>query len=199
MSRFLLLFTGFLLITAALQAQMTGTYNDPRDGNEYYWVKVGKQVWMAENLRYQVVGSWAYNYDSIHEMKFGRLYSWDVAQSACPKGWHLPAPKEWNALIQTLGGPDEAGGRMQQMDTLAKRTDLAATGSPNPKISSLFSGIRYPDMKFSSLNLWGGCWSTVKVNDSVAENYLFARGSKSIVTSTNARGTGLSVRCVRNK
>ena len=102
-------------------------------------------------------------------------------------------------MIAAFGGPDAAGGHMQDMDTLAKRTDVAATGNSTRKISSLFSGIRYPDATYSSLNLWGGCWSTAKVNDSVAETYLFARGSKSIVTSTHSKAAAMSVRCVRNK
>ncbi len=190
---------GLMLMTAVTRAQTHGTFTDPRDGNEYYWNKAGKQAWMADNLRYQVAGSWAYDYDSVHEMKFGRLYSWETAQKACPKGWHLPSPKEWSALIVALGGPDLAGGKLQDMDTLANRKDPAATGNTAKKISSLFCGIRYRDMNFSGLNLWGGCWSSASVNDSVAETYLFARGSKSVAVSTNDKAAGMAVRCVRNK
>jgi len=35
----------------------SGVYTDERDGNEYRWTRVGNQIWMAQNLRYNDNGN----------------------------------------------------------------------------------------------------------------------------------------------
>src|SRR5262249_32332309 len=31
--------------------------------------------------------------------KYGRLYAFSAAETACPSGWHLPDEKEWDAML----------------------------------------------------------------------------------------------------
>ncbi len=193
------LFFSLSILPVLLNAQAKQTFTDIRDNHVYHYVKIGAQSWMAENLRVNLpAGSWSYNNDSVNEKKFGRLYSWKAAQTACPKGWHLPSDKEWNVLIQSLGGSNLAGLKMQMMDTIAGAPGTAGTPAPGT-LSSLLSGVRHPDGSCIGMNFWGGCWSSGKVNDSVGNNVLFAHGSKDLGVSSNDKNSGFSVRCVRNK
>ncbi|MEI6682640.1 MAG: FISUMP domain-containing protein [Bacteroidota bacterium] len=193
----ILLFVSMMVFPLVMTAQDKGTFTDSRDGRVYAWVKIGTQTWMAENLKFDAkVGSWTYNNDTANLAVYGRLYNWKTAQAACPKGWHVPSDKEWGALIQTLGGGAEAGGKMIRMDTVVKVNRNINANNPGT-FSSLLSGIRHPDGSCIGINFWGGCWSSTKINDSTSNNVLFAHGRKDLDVSSNDKNAGFSVRCIK--
>jgi len=81
-----------------------GSFTDERDSKTYKTVKIDNQTWMAENLNYDAEGSQCYENDPANCTVYGKLYDWETAMKACPKGWHLPSKDEWLVLVNFTGG-----------------------------------------------------------------------------------------------
>ncbi len=184
----------------------TGTFTDKRDGQTYKWVRIGNQIWMAENLNYKTRNSWCYDNITTNCNKYGRLYDWEAAKSACPKGWHLPTDDEWKELEMYLGmsrsEADNTG-----YSGIGKGEKLKSTngwydnrnGTDEVGFSALPGGYRGGyNGPFHNLGYFGVWWSATEYgsdgawvrglgynNDKVGRNYDDKKG-------------GFSVRCVRD-
>lgn len=101
------------------------------EGNLYRTVKIGDQVWMAENLRttrfnnntaippvtsstewqeLDATGDPAYSWygnSTANRDLYGGLYNWFAVDrgNLCPAGWHIPSEAEFQALERTIGVP----------------------------------------------------------------------------------------------
>ena len=86
-----------------------GMLFDTRDGQSYPVVKIGSQIWLAENFRYLLTDEEIKKgYKSCVcckknlEKGYGRLYDWNTANAVAPEGWHLPSKEDFNELIDFI-------------------------------------------------------------------------------------------------
>ena len=195
------------------------------DGNTYQVIRIGSQVWMAENLRtskyndgadiplVQDLSSWTnlnsagycwYENDPGYKNPYGALYNWYavISNKLCPENWHVPTDYEWTVLIDYLGGVDVAGGKMKEIGTThwnspnSEATNQSEfTGLPGGQRSHLELG----NNGFDLINTYGIYWtSTVSTN--IDESYcwhMYYNDGK-VHRMQFRKRTGNSVRCIKD-
>jgi uncharacterized protein (TIGR02145 family) len=174
---------------------------DDRDGQKYKTVKIGDQTWMAENLNYQTKsGSWCYENKADNCKQYGRLYDWNAAMAACPKGWHLPANDDWTELV-TAAGSSGVSDKLKSKSGWGEQGEgSAGNGTDDYGFSALPGG--YRDSRNGTFSYagdgGGGYWWTATEN---GNGNAYHRGID-YINGVNAsenyeeKSRGFSVRCL---
>jgi len=185
--------------------KLSSDFTDSRDGQKYRTVKVGKQFWMAQNLNYQTEkGSWCNENNADNCNKYGRLYDWNTAKTACPKGWHLPSNNEWKELVTAVGSSG-AGKKLKSKNGWDDWEGKKRNGTDNYGFSALPGGFRSPDGSFVSGGDMGEWWTATDGSDGIYVRGManfFNEDETDDVSEININGVpngknfGYSVRCV---
>jgi uncharacterized protein (TIGR02145 family) len=187
----------FFICQIAGNSQTSDTITDSRDGNRYKIVKIRNQWWMAENLRFEASsGSWWWDEVLRYRSLFGCYYTFDVAKTVCPEGWHLPSDAEWHALCNTLGGTYVAGGKLKSKDVWASPNAGATNGTG---FSAVPGGFRDLDGTFTMAGYVGYYWSSTLT--SWGDGFMWFMGNEipGFRQGSYKTESGLNVRCIKDQ
>ena len=190
------------------------------DGNEYPVVKIGRQYWMASNLRvtrlndgtpirknenklsewatYEEPAYAAYNFDETLVEQYGYLYNkYNVNTGIiCPEGWSVPNDTDWQILCETLGGTEDNYGAWSDVGkALKSSTDWNGTNSSGFNAlpgGLLFTGGSAENTVFQSFGSEGNWWTTT---GNYTKTLVYGNDLERYMTSAKC---GVSIRCIYN-
>jgi|GEM_PF-1080423 len=146
-----------------------GRFTDPRDAKTYRTIRIGSQTWMAENLNFKTERSECYNNADSNCTKYGRLYYIDGAKIACPAGWRVPSPDDWDSLTRAVGGKQAgrfgewefAGKKLKSKKGWNSRMDGGSGGGTDDfGFSALPGGYGYSGGNFGDAGNKGTWWNS---------------------------------------
>ena len=197
-----------------------GSFIDDRDNHQYYSIRIGNQIWMAEDLNYvgnipqgtsgETSSTEPYRYPTEYCTEYStNLYNWPAAmnlasssnenpsgvQGVCPNGWHLPSEAEWQELYDTLGGSErDAGSQMVHswinVEPISESEYTYASGF-NVYYSNWYSGSYEGNHENATF------WSATASNTDEAYYHRIYSGSTDLLSGSSGKGYGFNVRCVK--
>lgn len=182
---------------------------DKRDNRKYKIIKIGTQIWFAENFAYlpQVdtlnVSVYGYKGNSVNKakatdsyQKYGALYSWEYAKKLAPEGWHLATDVDWLQLEKSIGIPKASVNTIGWRGVNDEVNYLKVSG--NSGFTVLFGGWRTDYGKFNFQQEHANFWCADAYDKDRAFERLIGVNNKRIGREYGNKGCGFSVRYVRN-
>ena len=190
------------------------------DGNIYSIVNIGKQEWMAEDLKttkfndgkkitlltddkkWKQLKTPAYCWfdnDSTNNINYGALYNWYAVNTKklCPMGWHVPSDIEWGTMINSLGDIDTRADKLKVTGNDFWKGTLS-TATNETGFSALPGGMRFDAGPFPLFGrnyaVW---WSSTGSNNFAWNRGLYITSSKTFRGHEDMR-SGFSVRCIKD-
>lgn len=192
------------------------------DGNIYLAINIGKQVWMAENLKttrfndgkaiplvtddkawkaLKSPGYCSFENNSENKALYGLLYNWYTVgtKKLCPKGWHVPSDTEWKEMVDFIGGSNTGGDKLKESgDEHWKNPLLSPTNDYD--FTALPGGTRLYSGSFaefgSSYAVW---WTATEFSSLAAYNWGLHVSSSKIFNGYDSKQSGFSVRCIMDQ
>ena len=190
---------------------------DSRDGQSYPTVQIGSQCWMAKNLNFGVykesiyensavghsdvsnngiVEKYAYDNDTSNFSIYGGLYDWNEmmnynstegSQGICPDGWHIPSKAEFADLVESVGGNQIGGKRLQIGGNSGFNFELGGDRTFKGGFSPVASDA-------------GDIWTSTTPSDQKrACKFYFTKGADNVSTHcASNKVVGNSIRCIKD-
>ena len=175
----------------------SNTLKDLRDNQVYKTIKIGSQIWMAENLAFKTANAIC---GEMEYMTFyGCLYPWDDAQTSCPGGWHLPSQAEWKTLIEFVGDSSTAGKILKATTTWSDKGHYK-DGTDDYGFTALPGGVRLPQngkTHQSFVKSGAFFWSASEIDDDESVCLVLRYENDAATLFENYKDAAVSVRCVK--
>lgn len=197
------------------------------DGNMYRTVQIGAKCWMRENLRSThyadgsaITGMTAPNNNSSLVPAYGYLYTHSLAmhgasaptgtigvQGICPAGWHVPSYNELQTITSYVSGQsayhcngtsNHTAKALASTTGWASSTTVCAVGNdPSANNGTGFAAMP-AGSSTGSYGQFAYIWSCTNNGTAQAYKLQLSHDQASPAISGMGKGTGLSVRCVKD-
>jgi uncharacterized protein (TIGR02145 family) len=195
------------------------------DGNTYRTVVIGKQEWMAENLRTTTLTDgtklfiatnsydWAYSsyqtptccwYEDNQELygkSYGLIYKFNAVSSTklCPTGWKVPSLEQWQGFIKDIG--QSFGEKLKSVRTEPDnhpRWNYPNEATDEFGLTLTPGGARSLNGTSYSVGFMGVWWTSTGDIMGNAFAYWVSHSSNVLLPIYYPSGEGFSVRCIKD-